>query len=68
MATSARSRPRLALAAGGSGGDGGGGRHLILDARLRQAIRILELSRRELIEEIRKECEANPLLMIDDEE
>jgi Sigma-54 factor, Activator interacting domain (AID) len=57
MATSARSRPRLALAGGFDGG-GGGGRWM--SPELREAIRLLQLSRRELIEEIRKELEADP--------
>ncbi len=49
MATSARARPRLALA-GGSGGDGPR-----MTPELRRAIALLQLSRRELIEEIRRE-------------
>ncbi len=67
MTTSARAKPRLALAAGGAGGGGGngGGGGPPMTPELRQAIRLLQLSRLELIEEIRKELEANPVL--DDE-
>jgi hypothetical protein len=60
MATSARSRPRLALAGGFDGG-GGGGRRLQMSPQLREAIRLLQLSRRELIEEIRRELAGNPV-------
>ncbi len=38
---------------------------LVMTPQLQQAIRLLQLSRLELIEEIRRECEANPVL--DDE-
>ena len=35
---------------------------LVMTPQLQQAIRLLQLSRLELIEEIRKECDANPVL------
>jgi hypothetical protein len=57
MTTSARAKPRLALAAGGSGGDDGG-QHLTMTPQLKEAIRLLQLSRQELIAEIRKELDA----------
>ena len=55
MATSARARPRLALAGGFDGGGGPPSQRLVMTPQLRQAIRLLQLSRLELIEEIRRE-------------
>lgn len=54
MATSARRRPRLALAAGGAGGGGGPP----MTPELREAIRLLRMSRLELIKAIRDDLEA----------
>ncbi|MBX3200308.1 MAG: hypothetical protein KF894_19380 [Labilithrix sp.] len=39
---------------------------LVMTPQLQQAIRLLQLSRLELIEEIRKECDANPVLADED--
>ncbi len=59
MTTSARARPRLALAAGGGdGGDGAG--------PPRAVIELLQLSRLELLAEIRKELEVDPVLAEED--
>lgn len=57
MTTSARERPRLALAGGGAG-DGGGDGPFVMTPALRQAIALLRMSRLELIAEIRRELEA----------
>lgn len=59
MSTSARRQPRLALA-GGSGGGEPPSWQLLNSPKLKQAIRLLERSRIELIEEIRRELEATP--------
>jgi hypothetical protein len=59
MPTSARRHPRLALA-GGSGGGEPPSWYLLNSPKLRQALRLLEMSRLEIIEEIRRELEANP--------
>lgn len=58
MATSACRRPRLALAAGGAGGGDGGPP---MTPELREAIRLLRMSRRELIKAIYDELDALPL-------
>lgn len=57
MTTSARERPRLALAGGGAG-DGGGDGPFVMTPALRQAIALLQMSRLELIAEIRRELDA----------
>ena len=63
MTTSARTKSRLALAAGGSGGGGGGGGGggRVMTPALLEAIRLLQMSRRELIEEIRREMAERPI-------
>ena len=40
---------------------------LVMTPQLQQAIRLLQLSRLELIEEVRKEIDGNPLLTSEDE-
>lgn len=55
------SNGRLAVAAGGGGGGDGGG-PLVMTPQLREAIRMLQKSRLELLEEIRKEVGENPVL------
>jgi hypothetical protein len=59
MPTSARRNPRLALAggSGGDGGDGGNRQNLVMTPQLKRAIELLQLTRLQLIEEIRKECD-----------
>ena len=39
---------------------------LVMTPQLQQAIRLLQLSRAELVEEIRRELESNPVLAEDD--
>src|SRR5688572_9223363 len=40
---------------------------LVMTPQLQQAIRLLQLSRLELIDEVRKELDGNPILTVEDE-